>query len=1011
MADGEAPAEDAGAPAPAADVDAVPDGDALADEGAAPAEGGEAPAEPEAGEAEAAADGGGEADGGALDGDLDAAAEQAEPPEAVLEGEAPEDPGFDDPDGGVLEDEGDDRFDEDFDTEQGRDMLQGEVGDDPGEGEAQIAEDELDELDELEPNNPLYQRIRAALSKQLEEQQTRLTVDLREREENFKRLKKKKEDVGVELYGVQQQLARMQLILEKTHDNFNMVRKMREQAEDETRSVFKEYEKKKAELAAQQKRMNTFQAELDKLNATLQQVEQYNDQMKGEIAITRRATYKAEEHVQELEGQKKQQDLLLDDLTRSIKALEAKLDMYTAQLEAQKTETGQAQQVLDEANAEMDKIRAEKKQLLQQWNSSLLAVRRRDEHLQGVEKALREAQQQELAVMGEISSLKTSIRKEQDSNENVASMLMKVRNSAAFLERQLDAVREQKQRLQEQFAVLKRSLEQSDAELAQVEMDKKQTVEQTAKVEKLLVSTMNETHKMEEGVLQSLAEQTTLQKSAQSTDKITQEMQKQMHGKENELAQVRNELARIKVDALNTLAHNDQLKTTVTDIDAELKRKEQLVGKYEVEIRRRNDEVEKKMRDLDSLNRKFESLKAKLDMQAGAEAEAAGPLEATIKSLRTEIDAKRKVCNDLQRMWMSTQTELVKLSNEAAVQSEKVGEVKSQVAVLTQKRVRVEGQIKVQEKEGGELRKSIGALHTDMAKLNELIGVNQKSVAVLEGDNFTLETDMANTLKDLEEEAVRLENQVRATLAHKERVKEELVEKERVIMVLERKMELEKEMQAAYVHKDDGSDVVAGMKREIHRMQLRYSQLMRRQEELMVEMERAIFKRDSISVRGKLQQKAKGAPTGAGTKGDLRRMVQELSKRTQDLEGEIARHDKDIKELDVQQKELGMRMDESGVAIREAQTHDEDILQEMHQMDVDKQRLKAQIYALHKTAKLYTALERGQYAAPDPAEVEEGLANAQARAEQLAQVSQQLSAMDPRLAASIAAIPAALPTQ
>ena len=44
-------------------------------------------------------------------------------------------------------------------------------------------------------------------------------------------------------------------------------------------------------------------------------------------------------------------------------------------------------------------------------------------------------------------------------------------------------------------------------------------------------------------------------------------------------------------------------------------------------------------------------------------------------------------------------------------------------------------------------------------------------------------------------------------------------------------------------------------------------------------------------------------------------------------------------------------------------------MQEMHQMDVDKQRLKAQIYALHKTAKLYTALERGQYAAPDPAEV------------------------------------------
>ena len=64
-----------------------------------------------------------------------------------------------------------------------------------------------------------------------------------------------------------------------------------------------------------------------------------------------------------------------------------------------------------------------------------------------------------------------------------------------------------------------------------------------------------------------------------------------------------------------------------------------------------------------------------------------------------EVDQKRKVCNDLQRMWMSTQTELVKLSNEAALQSEKVGEMKSQAAVLTQKRVRVEGQVRVQQGE------------------------------------------------------------------------------------------------------------------------------------------------------------------------------------------------------------------------------------------------------------------------------------------------------------------------
>uniref|UniRef100_A0A0C3T1B1 Coiled-coil domain-containing protein 39 n=1 Tax=Guillardia theta (strain CCMP2712) TaxID=905079 RepID=A0A0C3T1B1_GUITC len=460
----------------------------------------------------------------------------------------------------------------------------------------------------MDPSNPLFARIRAALTKQLEDQQRKVTEDLREKDEELRRLVRQKEDVGVELYGVQQQLARMQIMLEKAHESFNNVRRVREQAEDQAKTISKDYDKKQAEIADQTKRMNKFQIELDKLNATLQQVEQYNQQMKSEIAITRRATYKAEEQVSNLEQEKKHQDLLIDDLMKSTKVLEDKLQMFSSQLAAQKEETEAAKRVLGEANDEMEKIRFEKKQLIQQWKSSLLAVQRRDEHLQGAEKVLKEVQQQEMAVVGEISSFKQSIKKEQDRNEYLSSILNKIRNSAAFLERQVEQVVAERNRLQEQFSILQKSLEQSEGELAQVESEKKVVTEEIAKMDKMIASTSNETQKIEQGILQSIAEQTTLQKAAQSIDKQTQGMQAQMHAKENEAAQVRNELARIRVDALNTMAHNDQLKSTIKEIDEELKRKEQLVAKYEVEIRRRNDDIEKKMRDLDSLNRKFENL-------------------------------------------------------------------------------------------------------------------------------------------------------------------------------------------------------------------------------------------------------------------------------------------------------------------------------------------------------------------------------------------------------------------
>ena len=912
---------------------------------------------------------------------------------------------YGDEEAGVLEDEaeGDDGFEMGEDQEGGEYAEEAEEGgyvDEPEEEEEEEEEEQEEEEEDLalEPDNPLYTRIRAALKTQLDEQQLRLSEESREKEEEFRRIKHKKEDVGVELYGVQQQLARMQLTLEKTHDNFNTVRKLREQAESESRTVNKEYGKKQAELSEQNKRMAKFQTELDKLNSTLQQVEKYNEQMKGEIAITRRATYKAEEQVGLLEQDKKHQDLLIEDLMRSTKQLQDKLNTYSSQLAAQKAETAGAEEVLRDANREMEKIRFEKKQLLAQWKSSLLAVQRRDEHLQSLQSAVRELQQEELAIAGEVTSLKRQIRKEQDDNEAVVSMLNKVRNSAIFLERQIDEARQTRARLNEQYVVLQRSLEQSDADVAKVDAEIKGVTDATGKIDKLIATTYSETQKIEQQVIVSLAEQTTLQKSAQSVDKQTQAMQNVMHGRENEVAQVRNELARIKVDSLNTIAHNEQLKMTVKDIEEELKRKEALVVKYETEIRRRNDDIEKKMRDLDTLNRRYETLRAKFEEQVGADAAVTGPLEATIKSCRMEIDVKRKICNDLQRMWMGTQTELVKLSNEASAQGERVSELKAQAAVLGQKRARVEGSVGAQQKELAELHKSIATMHSDMARLNEMIGKSQESRKEAEGANFSLETDFTNTLKDLEEVAIRLENQVKAAYREKERVKDELVEKEREIMVLERKIELEKETQAAYLKKDEGGDVINGMKREIHRMQLRYSQLMRRQEELMAEMERAIFKRDSIAIRGKAKQQMRGGDT----KADLRKMLADMGKRAKDLELETQRHERSVRQLDEEGRQVGQRMEEAGVAVREVQREEEDLQEQMFRIDRDKRRLKEEAYALQRLAKRYEALARGQADPPaDPAEVEAGLQAAGERGAALQRVAARLAGADERLAAAL----------
>ena len=74
-------------------------------------------------------------------------------------------------------------------------------------------------------------RLQAALTKQLTDEHERVDLQLREKEEEVRKVKKTREDTGVQMYGVQHQLAKMHTKFERTHDNYNVVQRGRLDAE------------------------------------------------------------------------------------------------------------------------------------------------------------------------------------------------------------------------------------------------------------------------------------------------------------------------------------------------------------------------------------------------------------------------------------------------------------------------------------------------------------------------------------------------------------------------------------------------------------------------------------------------------------------------------------------------------------------------------------------------------------------------------------------------------------
>ncbi|CAJ1354319.1 unnamed protein product [Effrenium voratum] len=193
----------------------------------------------------------------------------------------------------------------------------------PGPGQDGEGEEDLDdgEFPFLKADHPAYKRLQEAWRKQLTGHNDRVTLQLREKQEELKKLVKHREDIGVTLYGAQQQLAKLQLQLEQLHDKYAMVQGQRLEDEEQLKKVTGDWDGKKLEVEEATRRLAKSQDELNQLNITVRQVKEYNEQMKAEIQVTRRATYKAEDHIKQMEEVKTKQDLLIDTMNEDIKRL------------------------------------------------------------------------------------------------------------------------------------------------------------------------------------------------------------------------------------------------------------------------------------------------------------------------------------------------------------------------------------------------------------------------------------------------------------------------------------------------------------------------------------------------------------------------------------------------------------------------------------------------------------------------------------------------------------------
>ena len=132
----------------------------------------------------------------------------------------------------------------------------------------------------------------------------------------------------------------------------------------------------------------------------------------------------------------------------------------------------------------------------------------------------------------------------------------------------------------------------------------------------------------------------------------------------------------------------------------------------------------------------------------------------------------------------------------------------------------------------------------------------------------------------------------------------EIVECERQILLWERKYQLEKEMQEA-LDPNVGQSEIEELKKELHRMELRYSSLLKEQSKILAEAERAIDKKEQIEIKyvasvKKESVKGKEPTTSNQLKNSMKVTKDNMNKilrSLQDTEKQLSRKESDLENM------------------------------------------------------------------------------------------------------------------
>ena len=756
-------------------------------------------------------------------------------------------------------------------------------------------EDNNEYYEHLPADHPHLRRFQLALEDQLKSEEEKIRLLYKEKNEDSKKLKREREEIGIALYSLQQQFANVESNFNEEYSKCKALEEQQKQETDRLTEEIKMYNDKFQSVREQEKMVLQSGEDLNQLNSMLKYVETYNLQVQSEIKVTKTTANKVEENIVNQERKKKEQDFFIDMLETRVKNLAEKKLLYEAQLKSQQEETKEAKINLAEADEEIERIREKKRDLLKDLDKALFNLRLKDNAKSTVLKNIEEQEEEKMKLDSQISRYRILIRNENLKNNELEDNLRQCKRKIQIVENQIKDLQVKHGKLEEKRHFIETSINKTKIELDNLEKIQQNLDFELELINKNKVKLLNEARALQDKNLIVLSDKETHEKQGDNLFKANLKINKEKFDVEVEKDSKANEIIRVQIDKINVESQNIKLKNKLELMNEEITKLEDDYNKKSLRIKANHKALEKKQLEMDKLNKIYGEL------MKNKKGEDQGEFEVAIDKLQTKVRKLRKEIRFKENEWLNKKQELVKKETILNNVSEECVEKRSKRMILDRKKLRLNSNYAIHEKEIKEIEFSLKQLREyEMVKFGKLLGKNMSSNQNLEHQIFDVEIQFKEKLTAMENETVKLEMEIEVVREEKADTLAQIIETERQIHLWERKIELQEQMQKI-IKPESGLKEIDEMKSYIHRQKLLYKKLQAEQDDIIKNMERSVQRRDFIKVRYPVDEFGTGNVKQKVNKtkeiNDLMEQINHINRKKKEYSNKITNTKNQVNEL------------------------------------------------------------------------------------------------------------------